>query len=116
MRKLGAFLCAACAVAILMPGAPAQARPQYNKAFKETYGKKVGDDKVTCGVCQGAGAKKKKVVSDYGKALAEALGAKNEKDEKKIVDALNTVAKKEYEAGKTYGSLLEKGELPPPAK
>ena len=96
MRKLGAFLCAACAVAILMPGAPAQARPQYNKAFKETYGKKV--------------------VSDYGKALAEALGAKNEKDEKKIVDALNTVAKKEYEAGKTYGSLLEKGELPPPAK
>lgn len=116
MRKLGVFLCAACAAAILMPGAPAQARPQYNKAFKETYGKKVGDDKVNCGVCHGDGGKNKKVVSDYGKALAEALGAKNEKDEKKIVEGLNTVAKKEYEKGKTYGDLIEGGQLPPPAK
>ncbi len=116
MRKFGLFFCAACAAAILLPGAPAQARPQYNKAFKETYGKKVGDDKVNCGVCHGEMGKNKKVVSDYAKAFAEALGGKNEKDEKKIVDALNATAKKEYEPGKTYGSLLEKGELPPPAK
>lgn len=116
MRKVGVLLCAAAAIAIVSNGTPAQARPQYNKNFKDTYGKKVGDEKVNCGVCHGEGGKNKKVVSDYAKAFGEALGGKNIKDDAKIVEALNETAKKEYEPGKTYGALLEKGELPPPAK
>jgi mono/diheme cytochrome c family protein len=115
MRKLGLFLCAAVAAGILFPGAPAQARPQYVKAFKETY-TKVAADSVNCGVCHGEGGKNKKVLSDYAGKLKEALGGKQEKDAAKIVEGLKAVEKMEYEKGKTYGALLEEGKLPAPAK
>jgi hypothetical protein len=94
----------------------AEARPQYLKAFSGKYAK-VADKagQLKCGVCHGAGGKNKKVVSDYGKALAKALGGKNVKDNGKIEEALDEAAKADAGNGKTFGDLLDSGELPAPA-
>ena len=62
-------------------------------------------------ICHGAKSKKER--SDYAKALEKALGEKKVKDVEKINAALTEVEGKEYEDGKTYGSLLNDGHLPP---
>jgi mono/diheme cytochrome c family protein len=95
----------------------ANARPQYHKAFAEKYAK-VADqaNEIKCGVCHGDGGKNKKQISDYGKALAEALAMKNQKDVDAINKGLDTVAAKECGDGKTFGDLLNDGKLPPPHK
>jgi hypothetical protein len=95
----------------------AEARPQYLKAFSGKYSKvaeKAGQ--LKCGVCHGAGGKNKKVLSDYGKALGNALGGKNVKDNGKIDESLDEVAKADAGNGKTFGDLLDSGELPPAAE
>ena len=118
MKKL-LTLAACCAVASLMfLSAPKQAdaRPQYLKAFIGKYDKvasEAGD--LKCGVCHGEKGKNKKVLSDYGKALGEALGKKNVKDADDIEKALETAGAKDSGGGKTYSDLLSSGKLPPAA-
>ena len=110
--------CAFAVVAGFVPLAPqAQARPQYLKAFAGKYESlKAAADEKKCGVCHGEGGKNKKAVSDYGKAVAEALGEKNVKDEAAIAAALTAVeGKKCGDGDKTWGDVLKAG-LPPAAE
>ena len=70
----------------------ASGRPQYNKAFFEAYPENKEAAALAanmkCTVCHGAD---KKMRNDYGAALGKLIGAKNEKDEAKIKDALKKV-------------------------
>ena len=109
-RTLAACLLAALCVGVLSLPSSASARPKYKSAFEKTYGEKV-EEKITCNVCHG---KSKKMVSEYGKALGEALGEKNVKDEEKITESLKAIEEKGDVEGKNYGELLEEGTLPPP--
>jgi len=100
---------------MLMSGNQADARPQYNKAFHETYS---GNKEVAalaanakCSACH-VGAKKTDR-NDYGMALAKLVGAKNEKDDAKIKAALKAAeGEKSGTEGKTFGDLLKDGKLP----
>jgi hypothetical protein len=66
---------------------------------------------VKCGVCHVGASKKNR--NDYGKAIVKALdGKKAVKDKDAIVDVLKTAAKEKNSDGKTYGDLLDAGELP----
>ena len=114
MKKLIACMVVA-AFASCLSAPQAQARPQYNKALGETYkeNKLIGEKK--CGVCHGKGGMDKKVVSDYGKALAEALGKKNEKEVEKIAEGFKKVGEKK-QGEKTYDEIFKAGELPEAAK
>ena len=96
----------------------AQARPPYEKAFREIYGKdlkepleKVGEKdadtgKVShCAVCHVAG-KKKEERNEFGQALAKNI-MKKEGDAKKIKEAI------EKTAGETkFADLIKAGKLP----
>ena len=94
---------------------PADARPQYNKAFQATY----ADNKAVAGLADNAkcsachvGAKKTDR-NDYGMTLAKLVGAKNQMDAAKIKDALKSAeAEKSGTEGKTFGDLLKDGKLP----
>ena len=116
MKKLISFMAVAAIVSCLF-ASNAQARPQYGGGIKKAYpdNTKVNVEK-NCGVCHGGenGMDKKKV-SDYGKALAEALGAKNEKDAAKIAEGFKAAGWKK-EGEKTYDEILKAGELPAAAK
>ena len=116
MKKFIAFLAVAAVVGCLC--APqAQARPQYAKALKTAYpdNTKVNAEK-NCGVCHGGeNGMNKKMVNDYGKALAEAIGAKNCKDEAKIAAGIAAAGEKK-EGEKTYDAILQAGDLPAAAK
>ena len=89
----------------------ADARPQYNKAFQKKYPKVTAAKKLKCNVCHMG--KKKKPRNPYGKVL-EKLVKKNEKDAKKIDEALTKAgATKIKKDGKeTYGDRLKAGKLP----
>ena len=114
MKKFVSFL-ALAAFASCLFAPQAQARPQYNKALGESYkeNKLIGEKK--CGVCHGKGGMDKKVVSDYGKALVEALGGKNIKDVEKLAEGIKK-AGEEKEGDKTYDEIFKAGELPKPAE
>ncbi len=97
----------------------ASARQQYQKALGKIYpdllkkhGKgEEGKKKFECKVCHPGKSKKQR--NDYGTALAKALGKKNEKDEDKIKEAIEKVAKEESSTkGKTFGDLIKDGKLP----
>ena len=112
------FVCAGAALAAMMfAAAPqAQARPQYLKTFSAKYANladAAGEKK--CGVCHGEGGKNKKTVSDYGKALGAALGAKNVKSADDISAALTTAEAGDAGGGKTWKQVLAEG-LPPAAE
>ena len=115
--KKATTLFALVAIAGLFALAPqqAEARPQYLKAFIAKYETIKEAKELKCGVCHGEKGKNKKVVSDYGKALAKALGKKNQKDAEAIAKALDAAAKTKHGDG-TFGDLLKDGKLPPPAK
>lgn len=115
MKKFAAIVALVAIAGLFVVSAPeqAEARPQYLKAFVGQYDIAKAKE-LKCGVCHGEGGKKKKVLSDYGKALGKAIGAKNCKD----ADTINAGLKKaegEKAAGsdKTYGEILKGGELPP---
>ena len=118
MKKFIAFLAVAAVVGCLC--APqAQARPQYagDIGLKGAYpdNAKVCVEK-NCGVCHGGeNGMNKKMVNDYGKALAEAIGAKNCKDEAKIAAGIAAAGEKK-EGEKTYDAILQAGDLPAAAK
>ena len=114
MRKLTTIVAAVAVAGLMTAGAPRQAdaRPDYQKAFLAKYTKiSAEDQEKKCLMCHG---EEKKQRSDYAKAMEKALGVKNCKDVEKINEALTEVESKEYEDGKTYGSLLKDGKLPPP--
>lgn len=114
MKKFVSFM-AMAAFACCLFAPQAQARPQYDKALKGTYAdnKAIGEKK--CGVCHGKGGMNKKVVSDYGKALAEAIGAKNCKDEETIAKGIKAAGEKK-EGDKTYDEIFKSGGLPKAAE
>jgi cytochrome c553 len=106
---------AAVAVVLGLMTSNAQAQRQYLDAFKAKYTKISADDaKKGCAICHGTENKKQR--SDYAQALGKALGATKVKEVEKINAALTEVEGKEYEDGKTYGSLLNEGKLPAPFK
>jgi hypothetical protein len=118
MRKLVTIAAALAVVGSMTVSAPkkADARAEYQKAFLGKYDKLSEEDQMKkCGICHGKNGQNKKVRSDYAQALEKALGAKMVKDVEKINAALAEVEGKEYEDGKTYGSLLNSGKLPAPA-
>lgn len=118
MKKFASLMAFMIVTGLMMINAPQQAdaRPQYLKSFSGKY-EQVADQakEKKCGVCHGEGGKNKKQVSEYGKALAKALGKKNQKDADIIDEAYDTIAEMKPEGGdKTYGEMLEGGELPAP--
>jgi len=117
MKKFTALLSLVAVAGLFMFSAPqkAEARAQYIKAFVAEYDIAEAKEKK-CGVCHGEGGKNKKAVSDYGKALAKALGKKNQKDAEAIKKALKAVEEEGDVDGKTYGELLKDGKLPPAAE
>ncbi len=118
MKKFVSFM-AVAAIATCLFAPQAQARPQYASALKKAYpdNAKVNVEK-NCGVCHGKGGMNKKVVSDYGKALKEALELKpmqQERDAGKITAALKKISEAK-EGEKTYEEILMAGELPKAAE
>lgn len=77
------------ACGILRPQ-PAQAMPLYSKVFRAVYPDYMTETK--CAVCHVG--KDKTTLNDYGKAVQEALGARNVKDEETIKAALKEAAGK----------------------
>jgi mono/diheme cytochrome c family protein len=105
----GAVLGLFVATVLLAPSAgTVEARPPYKKVFEKKY---KSFKKVDCAVCHGEG-EDKKMRNDYGKAVAEALGAPKVNDAKKIEKALDAAGKKKDADGKPYADKLKKGERP----
>ena len=104
--------CLLLAVSVsLFSASPAFARKQYMDAFKAKYPKVANATKITCAACHPA--KSKKVRNEYGKALADALGAKKVKDKDLIATALVKLEnEKSTVPGKTYGQLFAAGGTP----
>lgn len=89
----------------------ADARPKYLKGFIDTYPQVKTAKDVKCSVCHGM--KNKKSNNDYGTALKDELDAENVKADALIVQALKAIEDKPSAVpGKTFGDLLEDGELP----
>lgn len=114
MKKIIACL-AIAAVASCLLAPQAQARPQYHGALKAAYPDNTLVAEKKCGVCHGKGGMDKKAVNDYGKVLAEAIGAKNCKDEAKLKEAIKAAGEKK-EGDHTYDSILKGGKLPKAAE
>lgn len=121
MKKLETLMAIVAIAGLMLISAPqsAQARPQYKSAVEKKYEKVAKElkDEAKCNACHGvkdSGASDKKLLSDYAKALKEALGKKNEKDADAINKAIETAGKKDAGDGKTYADLLNAGKLPPP--
>lgn len=118
MKRLAVSVFGAAVALTLFVSAPqkAEARMQYYKEFESLYKDKLKDiDTKKCGICHGKMGNDKKKVSDYGKELGTALGAKNVKDVDKIKDAFKAIEAKDAGSGKTYGDLLKDGQYPAPA-
>lgn len=113
--RISGLLCGAvmAGLCLLSSAQVAQARPDYNKAFWDVYKKELGSqaDSVKCGACHFGQEKKNR--NDYGKAMGEAVGGKNEKDAEKIKAALKKAeGGKSATDGKTFGDLIKDGKLP----
>lgn len=90
----------------------AQARPAYKGVFEKLYAKVAKNQKISCAVCHPK--KSKKVRNHYAEALGEEV-ASNEKDKKKIEDAMRAIEDEACpDGGKTWGERLEKGSVPCP--
>ena len=114
MRKFGTFLIMAAVLGIVSSAQPrpVEAQKAYFDAFVKKYENVAEEAKAKkCAVCHG---KKKKMRSEYAKALAEELGAKKVKDVEKINAALDAVGEKDAGDGETYAELFEDGKLPAP--
>ena len=120
---IGAVLTIAFAVlASVTP--PADARPQYQKAFLKQYPKlTAAAKKAKCNVChrKKKAGEKGKPRNDYGTALQKSLPKKNCKIAAKIIEALTKTEKAPIKKGTkkpTYGDRIKDGKLPasPPKK
>lgn len=101
---------------LVLSSGTAEARPAFVGVFKKQYPElaKNKDLKINCAVCHNTKEnKKKKHRNNYGVALKKALGKKNEKDKKKVAEALKKIESgKSHVEGKTYGDLMKEGMLP----
>ena len=113
MRKIWTWVTCCVAVSAMAFGSEAQARPEYNPVFWDTYKKEVGAEKesVGCKACHFGETKKNR--NDYAKAIGEALGETKVKDVDKIKAALKKAeAGKSSVEAKTFGDLIKDGKLP----
>ena len=114
MRKSWTWI--ACGVAFVgatLVGGPqnVQARPGYLKSFDTAYPALKATEATKCGVCHFG--EKKTNRNDYGKAVGEALGAKDVKDADALTAALKKAeAGKSSTEGKTFGDLIKDGKFP----
>jgi hypothetical protein len=112
--RISSVVCGAVVVGMtFLSSQAAHARPDYNKVFWSLYKDELGSqaDSVKCGACHFGQEKKNR--NDYGKAVGEAIGKKNEKDAEKIKAGLEKAAKeKSATEGKTFGDLIKEGKLP----
>jgi hypothetical protein len=119
MRKLATCIALVAAVGLSVLAAPRQAgaRPQYHMQLKEKYAAvKTEADTKKCAVCHGGNnGANKKILSEYGKALKDALGMPNVKPAADIAKAMEKIEGKANGDGKKYGDLLKEGKLPAPA-
>ena len=111
-----------CALLLLSLGVNASfGRPDYRKQIEATYktSKIAGAIKeANCNVCHYGKTKKNR--NDYGIALSKLLSEENYKKMKKdpeelnkqIVDALKAVNKEKSVTGKTFGEMIDAGQLP----
>jgi len=114
VAKLGVFLSVGCFVigTMLTAASKSHARPAYCKAFIAKYENVKEAKTAKCAICHPKG-KKKTDRNCYGVAMSKLLAAKNEKDGKKIEEALKkTEACKSAVEGKKFGDLLKDGNLP----
>jgi hypothetical protein len=127
MRKLCTWTLVTCgllAVALLVTttARQAQARPNYLAWWMQKYPDVAKKNNVKaavkCNVCHFGTSKENR--NDYGKAIIKGLdGKKNLKKKDKTIfeDALKTAEEqKSATPDKTFGDLLQAGELPSPAK
>ena len=116
MKTVGRFaVVGVCLLAIVAVSNNAFARPKYGAVMSATYPelteKHGKDGKLACSVCHPTKSKKER--NNYGAAVAKGLEKKNESDEAKIKEALKKAEKeKSATEGKTFGDLIEAGELP----
>lgn len=117
LKNLGLYVTVgACLMALVaISGETAVARPKYASTMTKQYpdlAKKHGKNgKLSCAVCHPVSSKKKR--NNYGVAVGKNLGKKNQTDEEKIKEALVKAEKeKSHVEGKTFGDLIEAGELP----
>lgn len=121
--KLSRLVAGGIALAVLsiaLAPRTAEARPQYRAEFAKKYENlKEQVEEKKCFVCHPNG-ENKKINNDYGDALKKALGTKNEKDKKKIDEALEKIEKEPSKVPKepggkemkTFGELIKEGKLP----
>ena len=120
MQKLVCSLAILAIITCASAPRAAHARPKYSMAFIERYEKIEEAKDVKCAICHGPkgedkGGDKKKL-SDYGKALKEALGKKNVMDAGDIKKGLEKAEEADAGDDKTFGDILKDGKLPPPYK
>jgi hypothetical protein len=117
-------VCAAVAVAgmFLTATETSEARPQYRTVFQKHYTKVVEVNKtITCFVCHSKNADGKldpKTRNIYGQAVMGGIKKEggNEKDLELIKAALIGAEKGSNGNGKTFGEILQAGQLPVPAE
>ena len=116
-RPVTLALAAALFAGLLFAPAPQQAdaRPKHLAIFAKHYAETLPKDvvdKTKCNVCHEPTQKSKKFRNAYGLELSKIL-TENEKDEAKVLEALDKVAKeKSCVEKKTYGDLIKDGKLP----
>lgn len=93
----------------------AVARPKYaaamNSAYPDLVAKHGTNGKLSCAVCHPTKSKKER--NNYGAAVGAALPMKNVMDEEVIQTALKKAAQAASATqGKTFGDLIQAGELP----
>ncbi len=112
VRRKTAFGMTLLIFACFGAGRPVEARPEYNKTFWMHYAKPLAaHNAVKCVACHEGADKKNR--NSYGKVVGEKLKEKGVKDVEKIKAALEQAAKeKSAIEGKTFGDLIEAGQLP----
>ncbi len=111
MKKVAVVCGLALVAAVVLGGVEtAEARPTYLKAFATQYPDLADKAKeAKCGVCHPGKSKKER--NEYGMALGKLTG-KNQKDAEKLKEALVGAAKAKAKSGKTFGEIIEGGDLP----
>lgn len=110
--RTASLLAAVLVIASLFAGPnESDARPQYLKGFAAKYPELAAKAKAAkCAMCHPAA--KKAVQNKYGQALGKALGMKNVKGPVAVEKALGDVEKEKRADGKSYGEVIEGGDLP----
>lgn len=112
VRRIAVFGALAAAAMLFSAGDRAQARPTYLKQFMVKYEALAAQARqAKCNVCHYGKSKKNR--NDWGQAIMNHIGEKNQRDVEKIIEAL-TNAEKEQKPGTemTFGDLLKAGKLP----